>query len=115
MEKNALKAALKQLVATATSEDRRARLLAKTAFYDSLIRGARNDALGEMLTLLNSRITVLRATSMQKKDRWKASIEELKALVRAIDTGDGAAARAAAQLHVSNAAQAALSVLSEQA
>ncbi|MGB6102857.1 MAG: GntR family transcriptional regulator [Pusillimonas sp.] len=113
-ERSALKTAFKQLEATSASEDRRARLLAKTAFYDRLIAGAHNDVLGEMLTLMNSRVTLLRTTSMQYKDRWKASIKELKSLIQAIDDNDHSAARTAAEQHVFNAGQAALSVLSEE-
>lgn len=112
-ERKELKKAFQRLEGTSESDDTRVRLLAKTAFYECLILGAHNDVLGEILTLLNTRVTLVRSTSMQYKDRWQTSLRELQSLLQAIDDNDADAARIAAEEHVSNAAKAALSILSE--
>ena len=48
------------------------RLAAKKHFYDCLIRGSGNEALGASLHLLNARAMVLRGRSLQMPSRWKA-------------------------------------------
>lgn len=113
-ERKDLRKAFQRLEGTSESDGTRARLLAKTDFYECLILGAHNDVLGEILTLLNTRVTLVRSTSMQYKDRWQTSIRELQSLLQAIDDNDADAARIAAEEHVSNAAKAALSILSEE-
>ncbi len=110
----ALKDALKQLKSSIRSEDASARLAAKNDFYACLLDGCGNEALAEMLGLLNSRVTLLRATSLQHKGRVRTSIVELTALVDALMRRDERAARLAASKHVENAAQAALNVLRSQ-
>jgi len=109
--RQALREAVAGLSRTIDSGSRAERLAAKNRFYDCLIEGTGNEVLGQMLRLLNARITLLRAASMQHKDRWRDSIRELEGLMDAIEAGDAAAARAAAHRHVGNAAQAALAAL----
>ncbi|MES2185720.1 MAG: GntR family transcriptional regulator [Pseudomonadota bacterium] len=109
-----LKAALKQLKSSINSTDPGVRLAAKNDFYACLVRGCGNEALGQVLGLLNSRVTLLRATSLQHKGRSQKSMGELSALVDALVARDAPAARQAAILHVSNAAEAALNVLRAQ-
>lgn len=111
--RRALHHAIEALARTADNDNRAERLTAKNHFYDCLIEGTGNEVLGQMLKLLNGRITLLRAASMRQKDRWRESIRELEELMRAIDAGDAAGARAAAVRHVANAAKAALAVLAE--
>jgi DNA-binding GntR family transcriptional regulator len=111
-----LKAALKRLKASTTGADAVERLAAKNEFYACLLRGCGNAELGQVLGLLNSRVTLLRATSLQQKGRLRQSVIELGALVKALVERDAPAARSAARLHVSNAAEAALHILrAEQA
>jgi DNA-binding GntR family transcriptional regulator len=113
-EQRALRRALKNIKAALENPDPVARLNAKNEFYDWLLRGARNEALAQTLNMLNSRIMVLRSTSLQAKGRGKESVKELAALVDALAARDAKAARAAAILHVENAAEAALAILRGQ-
>ena len=113
-QQQALKDALKQLKSSIRSEDAATRLAAKNDFYACLLEGCGNEALAEMLGLLNSRVTLLRATSLKHKGRARTSIVELTELVGALLRRDGRAARLAACRHVENAAQAALNVLRSQ-
>lgn len=91
-----------------------AMLSAKNEFYDLLIAGAGNAALGDTLRMLNSRVTLLRATSLQAAGRAAASIGELEQLLKALRAGDAQSARQAATLHVRNAAAAATSRMAPQ-
>jgi DNA-binding GntR family transcriptional regulator len=105
-----IRAALKQLKAAANG-DATQRLATKREFYNCLVRGGGNEVLGQTLNLLNSRMTLLRVTSMQRRGRWQKSVQELGVLVEALAARDAAAARAAAVTHVANAAEAALEIL----
>jgi DNA-binding GntR family transcriptional regulator len=109
-----LKKALKNLKASINSADPSVRVAAKNEFYACLLRGSGNEALGQVLGLLNSRVTLLRATSLQHKGRSQQSMVELTALVDLLVARDAKGARQAAVLHVTNAAEAALNVLREQ-
>lgn len=108
-----LKDLLKELKASKSSNDRSARLAIKNRFYACLLRGSGNDALRQVFDLLNSRVTMLRVTSLQQKGRLQKSLSELTALVDAMVARDASAARRAAIIHVTNAADAALKVLRE--
>jgi DNA-binding GntR family transcriptional regulator len=110
----ALRQALKNIRTALESPDPVARVNAKNEFYDCLLRGAGNEALAQTLNMLNSRIMVLRSTSLQAKGRGKESVKELAVLVEALAARDARAARAAAMLHVQNAAEAALAILASE-
>src|SRR5690606_3697072 len=101
-------AALKR---SGTSPDPLARLGAKNQFYDCLIEGSGNEALRITLRMLNSRVMLLRATSLRAPGRMSASLAELQELIDALLAGDGRAARQAARRHVRKAAAVALSLL----
>jgi DNA-binding GntR family transcriptional regulator len=101
-------AALRRSVA---SSDPLARLTAKNQFYDCLIGGSGNEALGITLRMLNSRVMLLRATSLRAPGRMSQSLEELQELLEALLAGDGRAARQAARRHVRKAAAVALELL----
>jgi DNA-binding GntR family transcriptional regulator len=109
-----LKKALKELKSSLNSTDPTVRLAAKNEFYACLLRGCGNEALGRVLGLLNSRVTLLRATSLQHKGRSQKSLVELSALVDALVARDAKGARQAAITHVTHAAEAALNVLRAQ-
>jgi len=110
-DRKALRKAFLQLKSAINSPEPGVRLAAKNEFYACLLRGSGNEALRQVLGLLNSRVTLLRATSLSVKGRSQASIAELTALVKALMARDGPAARQAAALHVANAADAAIDVL----
>jgi DNA-binding GntR family transcriptional regulator len=109
-----LRTAFKKLKESSTSTDPIERLNAKNDFYECLISGAHNEALGQTLSMLNSRIMVLRATSLQAPGRTSESMKELGELVDLLISGDGVAARKAAIRHVSNAAKVAIDILRAQ-
>ncbi|HEX6111057.1 MAG TPA: GntR family transcriptional regulator [Geminicoccaceae bacterium] len=96
---------------SATSSDPLARLNAKNRFYDCLIEGSGNEALGITLRMLNSRVMLLRATSLRAPGRMSKSLLELQELLHALLAGDGRAARQAARRHVRKAAAVALELL----
>lgn len=106
-----LQAALDALRACARSDNALERLKAKNAFYEILIAGAGNAALGDSLRLLNSRVTVLRATSLGAEGRTEKSAQELQELVDALRARNSAAARKLAVEHVRIAAEIALRTL----
>ncbi len=107
----ALQAALEGLKSASLAADPIAWLTAKTHFYDCIIAGSGNAAVGQSLHLLNCRITVLRATSLEAPGRAEQSIAELGALVEALMARDGASARDAARHHVRMAASVAIAHL----
>lgn len=84
-------------------------LAAKRAFYERLGEGAANPILLDLLHRLNSRISTLRATSLNQPNRLEPSIAEIRVLVGALARRDAVAARAAALHHINQAAAAALS------
>lgn len=87
------------------------RLNAKDRFYERLIEGSGNEALGIKLRMLNSRVTLLRATSLKTPGRVSAGLAELRELMDALMAGDGKAARDAATRHMQSAAAAAIELL----
>jgi DNA-binding GntR family transcriptional regulator len=110
-QQNALKEAFKELRQAARRRDQHSRVFAKNEFYARLIEGAQNEALGSCLHILNSRITFLRATSMQVPGRMQKSLDELSRLMDALLARDAQRASALARAHVTNAAKAALRIL----
>ncbi|WP_094814058.1 GntR family transcriptional regulator [Bordetella genomosp. 12] len=88
-------------------------IAAKNSFYQQLLDGAGNEALTNTLRLLNSRVMLLRSTSMQAPGRAKHSVAELSDLMQALEARDGKAARIAGSLHVRNAASVAIGILQD--
>jgi len=84
------------------------RLAAKNRFYDCLIEGSGNEALGTSLHMLNSRAMILRGRSLQMPDRSKKSLVELEHLIAALDARNGNEARNLAVHHVRQAAKTAM-------
>jgi DNA-binding GntR family transcriptional regulator len=111
-QRAALESAFAKLEASYGDADPLARLRAKNHFYDCLVDGSGNEALGISLRMLNARVMLLRATSLQAPGRSKASLAELADIMTALASHDGKRARRAAELHVRNAAEAAIELLS---
>ncbi|MBN9606561.1 MAG: GntR family transcriptional regulator [Actinomycetales bacterium] len=88
--------------------DGRAMLAAKDRLYRVLIAGAGNPILSEMLGGLQRRVTQLRALTLTSPGRPTESLLEIRAIMAAIEDRDPAAARAAAIVHVEQAARTAL-------
>jgi DNA-binding GntR family transcriptional regulator len=87
-------------------------LMAKNRFYEVLMRGANNPTLDAVLTPLQARITVLRATSLSRPGRSAAAVTEIGAIVDAIEARDPEAAFVACVHHVTQAAASAVEALS---
>jgi DNA-binding GntR family transcriptional regulator len=111
VQRLALKKAFEEVKKSYGSDEAIVRLNAKNRFYECLIEGSGNEALGITLRMLNSRVTLLRATSLQAPGRMRASLAELRELMDALLAGDGKAARDAATRHVQHAAAAAIELL----
>ncbi|MBZ8134472.1 GntR family transcriptional regulator [Afifella sp. IM 167] len=108
-ERQALRAAFEELK---SASDVSSRLAAKNRFYEVLIGGTGNEALGKSLHMLNSRAMLLRRRSLQTPNRWPKSLHELEALVTALEARSGDKARTLAMEHVRRAAAAAMTTFS---
>jgi DNA-binding GntR family transcriptional regulator len=91
------------------------RLEAKNHFYDCLVRGAGNEAIGLALHMINARTMLLRGRSLSLPDRWRQSLVELAAILDALSRRDPDEAQRYATEHVRMAAEAALSSFAEDA
>lgn len=107
----ALQAAFEVLKGIEKVTDPLERLTAKNNFYECLIFGAHNEALGHTLSALNARVMVLRATSLAAPGRTKESLQELEDLVGHLAARRGKEARKVAVRHVMNAGKVAIEVL----
>lgn len=83
------------------------RISATKAFYDIILRIARNTIIAEILEGLHARISFLRGKSMSQAGRAMVSAEEMTKIVEAIAAGDEAEARDVAVRHVAQACGAA--------
>ncbi len=79
-------------------------MTAKREFYSRICAGAGNAVALNILYNLTLLTSTLRRRSVVRKERQKQSIAEIGKIVSAIRKRDKQAARAAAELHVSNAA-----------
>jgi DNA-binding GntR family transcriptional regulator len=86
-------------------------LRAKELFYDVLIRGARSNALQQLLEGINSRVHALRATSLSHPGRVLQTAGELEAIVDAVSERNAALASRRCEQHIRNACQIALAHL----
>lgn len=110
----ALKASFEVLKGIGNMTDPLERLTAKNAFYERLIFGAHNEALGHTLSSLNARVMVLRATSLAAPGRTAESLLELEELVDHLSARRGKEARKLAARHVMNAGRVAIEILRQR-
>lgn len=99
--------------ASGDDTDRLAELRAKDAFYNVLLAGANSPPLAGILTTLQGRVRVLRATSLSVPGRAQQAVVELRRVVELIEVGDAVGAAAACAEHVHNAASTGLSRLAD--
>lgn len=114
VQRQALKQAFEDLQIAAQRPDPNNRLRAKNAFYACLFEGAQNEALGTCLYMLNSRVTLLRATSLKARGRIRKSMAELQDLVDALLARDADRSCELGRHHVRMAADAAIAQLSSE-
>ena len=104
-QKDQLRYKVKQISSYLDQPDSPDLLRLKNEFYAILIAGAGNDFAGAILRQLNNRVTILRRISMAQPGRLADTIEELEAIVAAIDAGDPALVERLCEEHVLNSAQ----------
>jgi DNA-binding GntR family transcriptional regulator len=78
---------------------------AKDRYYEAFFAGAANDEIWSILAGLQARVRLMRATSLSQPGRPKETLEELEAVVSAIERRDAEGAYDAAQHHVMRAMQ----------
>lgn len=83
-------------------------LEAKDEFYAVLFAGADNDELRTVVEGLHTRVRRMRAISLAQPGRSTQTLREIRAIVRAIEHRDAAAAAAACSRHVELAGKSAL-------
>lgn len=105
-QKAALRAKLNELARL--GDDGAMRLTLKNQFYDILIDGCGNLVAGQMLKQLNNRVTVLRRISMSQPGRLPQTLQELDAIVAAIEQSDADTAARLCEAHVKKAAESVL-------
>jgi DNA-binding GntR family transcriptional regulator len=88
-------------------------LEAKKHFYDALFEGAANGTIQDLVETLQARVTVLRAASMSQPGRAAKMVEEVRAIVDALERRDGDAAAAACVHHVNEAARTIFEAMAE--
>ena len=86
-------------------------LRAKDEIYRVILEGTASTALQQILTTAQGRVRMMRATSLSEPGRLPESVEELRAVVDAIEAGDGTKAAEACAQHVRNAARSGLARL----
>ncbi|MGL4439034.1 MAG: GntR family transcriptional regulator [Bosea sp. (in: a-proteobacteria)] len=110
-ERADLKATLTSIRKAFSTSDQLSWLASKTSFYETLLTGARNPFLAQMLRLIHGRVTMLRATTMAQPGRLKESFRELETIVSAAMAGDADATAGACRAHVENAGRVATGAL----
>jgi DNA-binding GntR family transcriptional regulator len=85
------------------SHDPKELLRAKAALYEVLFEGADNPTVRSILTGFQARVAVMRAATLAAPGRASESLEEIRAIVEAIERRDAEAAARASAHHVEQA------------
>jgi DNA-binding GntR family transcriptional regulator len=89
-------------------------LAVKDRFYDVLIEGADSSVLATMLSGLQARVSLLRATSLTHQGRPREMLRELHTLAKAINARDADEAARLCAEHVRNAGRTGMAELKRQ-
>jgi DNA-binding GntR family transcriptional regulator len=109
-----LRQALELLVAVESNgSDNLERLRAKDSFYRVIFEGAASPPLTQILTSLQSRVRLLRQTSLSVPGRAEEVVDELRQIVEAVEAREAEKAALACSVHVRNAAAAGLARMAE--
>ncbi len=101
----ALRTAFTEIEAVTTDGgDIRAMLRAKGRFYDVLLKGAGNRSVHAILAGLQARVSALRGTSLSQPGRAARSVDEIRAIVEAVEAREADAAVRACAEHLERAA-----------
>lgn len=85
------------------------------AFHAALATAAHNATLHDLQDRLTAQVAYLPSTTLLQPGRWEQSRREHRALVAAVRAGDGDAARAIAESHMSTAKDLRLAIFQQQA
>lgn len=99
----ALRATLAAFGKAVRARDMKTEVASTAEFYSHILRVCGNRIIEETLIGLLARINFLRGRSMSLPGRPKVSLQEMKAIFEAIESGNASAARSAAVRHVENA------------
>jgi len=94
-----------QLKTAESNASPRAMLLAKNEFYAVLLEGCGNRVIGQVLTQLNNRMMLFKRLSLSAPGRIPQMVEEIEAIVEAVEARDTELAAARCREHVLNAAK----------
>lgn len=109
----ALSATVDELERASRTGDVEQVLIAKKAFYDTLLSGSRNVIIPTVLRTMNARITQLRRVSLSSTERLPETIREIRAVVAAIIARDPEGAFQASLLHIERAQRIATAKLTD--
>ncbi|MDA9433860.1 hypothetical protein XH88_19095 [Bradyrhizobium sp. CCBAU 51627] len=109
-----LKKAVDELASVYTNYTPQRLKSAKSEFYRILLEGSGNPIVADMLRIIHTRVSQLRATSHSNPSRAEPSIAEIREIVAALESRNAEAAWYKCVRHIENAAEAALSVLAVQ-
>jgi DNA-binding GntR family transcriptional regulator len=107
----ALRRSLDTMRRAVAARDFKALQHAKTAFYDRLYAATGNAELKRILQQLRARVTLIRGLDVNRSERVRESIDGAKSILDALARRDPAAARRAAEQHISKAAPLALGAM----
>src|SRR3954449_2251921 len=103
-----LKKTVDDLAAVYTNYTPQGMMRAKAEFYGFLLEGCGNPIVADMLRIIHTRVSQLRATSHSNPSRAKQSIAEIREIVAALEARNAEAAWHKCVRHIENAAEAAL-------
>ncbi|KOC90286.1 GntR family transcriptional regulator [Winslowiella iniecta] len=113
-DKKALQQKLMRIAKASRDQDDIERVEASQAFYETLFAIARHTIAWEIVQRLNSRISRLRALTLRSPERQVAGLERMTRIYEAIEQNNPEHAREAVKQHLTEAANLAKSILSEQ-
>jgi DNA-binding GntR family transcriptional regulator len=105
MQIHELHACLASMRTNAVKKNPRALLQCKNRFYDLLAEGSGNPVVGQMMTLLRNRVTILRRFTLASPGRTAQSIKELEAIVKAVEARNPTKAGQMCAIHIGKAAK----------
>jgi GntR family transcriptional regulator, trigonelline degradation regulator len=105
MQVTELRACLASMRTNAIKKNPRALLQCKNRFYDLLAEGSGNPVVGQIMTMLRNRVTILRRFTLASPGRIVQSIKELEAIVKAIEARNPTKAGQMCAIHIGKAAE----------
>lgn len=108
-----LAACIDTIQAAFDAQDHQAVKALTSAFYERMFIAGKKHVAWEIVQSLIARINRLRALTIASDDRGTQAVDEMRAILAGISTGNGAAAREAAIAHVHRVAEIARKLLAQ--